>query len=110
MHSLSQWNKRNDERPKAARPGAPIAGGTSGSVHFMETGFSAKAPINSFARPPYVTSGQLLRISLLVLASLIYSDPSPFMPTRFFPSAAKFAAKGVDATPTGNIGSASADR
>jgi hypothetical protein len=40
----------------------------------------ARAPLVSLARPPQVTSGQLLRISLLVLASLIYADPSPFLP------------------------------
>ncbi len=110
MHSLSQWNKRNDERPKAERMGASRAGATFVNARFMESGFPAKAPITPFARPPYVTSGQLLRISLLVLASLIYSDPSPFMPARFFPSAAKLAAKGVDATPASNTGSARAGR
>jgi hypothetical protein len=101
MRGYMQWSGVNHERPKAERQGAPGSKAkltaAAGSTHFPP-----KATVNPFVRPPDVTSGQLLRISLLILAALIYCDPSPF--NRFVtPAAAKFAVAGIDPAPTGEI-------
>jgi hypothetical protein len=92
-----------DRRPRLAR-----AAETRGAARPVAR-FTTKAPPIPFARPPHVTSGQLLRISLLILASLIYSDPSPFFSGRLVaPKAQKIAAHGVDHTPTSAIRPAAA--
>jgi len=101
MHGLMLWSNGEDRRPRLTHPAAP---GRKAKSAADPARFPPRNRANPFARPPCVTGGQLLRISLLILASLVYSDPSPFLSGRLVgPLAQKFAARGVDHTPTSAI-------
>ncbi len=102
MQRLSEWSGQNDRHPAIERLRASFRGTI---VDNPEKRPFARAPLISLTRPPQVTSGQLLRISLLVLASLIYTDPSPFVPNWLKSSVQTHLSsnRGVDPVTTSQI-------
>ncbi len=102
MQRLSEWSGPKDSRPAIERLRASFRGTPDAKwdkKHFVPS------PTISLTRPPQVTSGQLLRISLLVLASLIYTDPSPFVPNWLKSSVQSHLSsnRGVDPVTTSQI-------
>jgi hypothetical protein len=65
------------------------------------------APRAPLSRPPCVTSGQLLRVAILVLCAAVYADRANLTTGSYFRGDQSQAAVEVDAAPTASIGSAS---
>jgi hypothetical protein len=58
------------------------------------------------SRPPCVTSGQLVRVAILVLGAAVYADRANLMDGSHFRGDQSQAAVDVDAAPTASIGPA----
>ena len=64
------------------------------------------APRSPLSRPPCMTSGQLLRVAILVLGAAAYADRANLMDGSRFRGDQSQAAVDVDAAPTASIGPA----
>ena len=64
------------------------------------------APRAPLSRPPCVTSGQLLRVAILVFGAALYADRANLAGGAHFLGDQSRAAVDVDAAPTGSIGPA----
>ncbi len=61
------------------------------------------APRASLSRPPCVTSGQLLRVAILVLGAAVYADRANLTTNSHFRGDQSQAVVDVDAAPTASI-------